>query len=128
MKRQFGFVFAVLFLISFTVFAQSTVTVNNISVKELRQQIKNDSSLVILDVRTPQELTGSLGKIDGVINIPLQDLDKRITEINKYKDQKIAVICRTGHRSAIASKVLVNHGFTKVENVEGGMTAYRENK
>jgi rhodanese-related sulfurtransferase len=126
MKRLIGFFIVALFLSNFAVFAQTTAPIKNITVKELKQQIKNDSSLVILDVRTPAELTGPLGKIDGVINIPVQELDKRVDELNKYKNQEIAVICRTGHRSSIGTKILLKHGFTKVENVEGGMTAYRE--
>ena len=97
----------------------------SITVSQLRDQMKNDSSLVILDVRTPQELAGPLGKIDGVINIPVQALDKRMNELEKYKDRKIAVICRTGHRSGIAAQMLTEDGY-KVENVSGGMTEYRK--
>ncbi|MEE9448500.1 MAG: hypothetical protein V3V72_00495, partial [Ignavibacteriaceae bacterium] len=41
------------------------------SVAELKEKLQTDSSLVVLDVRTPAELESSLGKIDGVINIPL---------------------------------------------------------
>ncbi|HSD64337.1 MAG TPA: rhodanese-like domain-containing protein [Ignavibacteriaceae bacterium] len=128
MKRMVGFIAAILFLLNPGLPAQSDLTVKNISVNEFKQQIEGDSNLVILDVRTPEELTGPLGKIDGVINIPVQQLDKRIDELNNYKDQEIAVICRTGHRSAIAAKILSANGFTKVENVEGGMTAYRQDQ
>ncbi len=98
-----------------------------ISTKQLREQMKSNKDLVILDVRTPQELTGPLGHIEGVVNIPLQELDKRVGELDKYKDKEIAVICRTGHRSSIASKMLLKDGF-KVENVAGGMTQYRKDE
>lgn len=128
MKRMVGYIAAILFLLNSGLPAQSDSTVKNISVNEFRQQIRGDSNLVILDVRTPEELTGPLGKINGVINIPVQQLDKRIDELNKYKNQEIAVICRTGHRSAMAAKILAANGFTKVENVEGGMTAYRQDQ
>lgn len=97
----------------------------SISVSQLRNEMKTDSSLVILDVRTPQELSGPLGKIDGVINIPLQVLADKMNELQKYKDKKIAVICRTGHRSGIAAKMLSEKGYN-VENVLGGMTEYRK--
>lgn len=127
MKRLFGFFVLVLIVSNFTVCAQTVAPVKSITVQELKRQIKNDSGLVILDVRMPAELTGPLGKIDGVINIPVQELEKRVDELNKYKDKEIAVICRTGHRSSIGTKILLKHGFTNVENVEGGMTAYREN-
>lgn len=126
MKRLIGFFVVALLLSNFVVSAQTAAPEHSISVKELKTQIKEDSALVILDVRNPEELKGPLGKIDGSINIPVQDLEKRIGELDKYKDKEIAVICRTGHRSGIATKLLLKNGFTKVENVKGGMTAYRE--
>lgn len=97
----------------------------NISVAELKEEMKNDPDLVILDVRTPQELVGEHGKIEGVINIPVQELGKRISELNQYKDKNIAVICRSGNRSVMATKILLQHGF-KAKNVMGGMKAYNK--
>ncbi|MGE5681487.1 MAG: rhodanese-like domain-containing protein [Bacillota bacterium] len=99
-----------------------------ISVDELKQKMKTDSSLVILDVRTPEELNGPLGKLDRAINIPVQDLDKRINELENYKDKDIAVICRSGHRSAKAQEILQSHGFNKSKSVSGGMTEYRNDE
>ncbi len=125
MKRLIGFFVLALILTNFIACAQSVPSQNSITVQELKNQVKNDSDLVILDVRTPEELNGPLGHIEGVINIPVQQLEARVDELDKYKDREIAVICRTGHRSAMGTKILLKHGFTKVENVEGGMTAYR---
>ncbi len=125
MKRLIGFFVLAIILSNFIACAQSVPPQNSITVQELKNQIKNDSDLVILDVRTPEELKGPLGHIDGIINIPVQQLAGRVNELDKYKDKEIAVICRTGHRSSMGTKILLNHGFTKVENVEGGMTAYR---
>ncbi len=126
MNRLIGFFVLVLILSNFVACAQTVPPENNITVKELKNQIKENPNLIILDVRNPDELKGPLGKIDGVINIPVQDLGNRIAELDKYKDKEIAVICRTGHRSSIGTKILLKNGFKKVENVEGGMTAYRE--
>ncbi len=96
-----------------------------ISVTELKEQMKNDTSLVILDVRLPEELTSSLGKIDSVINIPVQELEDRVGELAPYKNKQIAVICRTGNRSHYATQFLNKHGF-KAKNVLGGMVEYRK--
>ena len=101
--------------------------VPSIVVNELVQRMESDSSLVILDVRTPQELVGPLGKIDGVINIPVQELNSRIGELHKFKNSNIAVICRSGNRSVSGTKILMENGF-KAENVKGGMKAYRNIK
>jgi rhodanese-related sulfurtransferase len=126
MNRLIGFFVIALILSNFVACAQTVPPENNITVKELKTQIKENPNLIILDVRSPDELKGPLGKIDGVINIPVQDLGNRIGELDKYKNKEIAVICRTGHRSSIGTKILLKNGFKKVENVEGGMTAYRE--
>jgi len=119
-----------LFIISVTAFVscaqQKSATQKqktSMTVSELLEVMKTDPNLVILDVRTPPELTGPLGHIDGVLNIPVQVLEQRIHELDKYKNKNIAVICRSGHRSGIATPILLEHGF-KAINVLGGMIAY----
>jgi rhodanese-related sulfurtransferase len=99
----------------------------NISSIEFSQIVKTDSNIVILDVRTPQELTGEHGQIPGIINIPVQEISQRYTELEKYKDQKIYVICRSGNRSQYGTKFLKEKGFDAV-NVVGGMKAYNKLK
>ncbi|MCW8811627.1 MAG: rhodanese-like domain-containing protein, partial [Ignavibacteriaceae bacterium] len=93
-------------------------------VDQLHDKIINDSTLVILDVRTPEELTGPLGKLDDVINIPLQELESRLSELEKFRNQEIDVICKIGKRSAAATDFLLQNGFNAV-NVLGGMVEYR---
>ncbi|MGA8262878.1 MAG: rhodanese-like domain-containing protein [Ignavibacteriaceae bacterium] len=100
-------------------------TAKNISVNDFKKEIKTNKSIVILDVRMQDELSGPLGKIDGAINIPLQELEKRIGELNKYKNKELYVISRSGIPSKLAAEILRNHGFTAV-NVLGGMMAYRQ--
>jgi len=100
---------------------------HSISISELKQRYGKDSSLIILDVRTPEELTGNLGQIKGVINIPLQVLADNLAKLEKYRKKEIAVICRSGHRSLSATKFLLQQGFN-VKNVPGGMNAYRNSQ
>ncbi|MCB9248338.1 MAG: hypothetical protein H6613_07225 [Ignavibacteriales bacterium] len=50
---------------------------SNITVEQLKTEMTTDTNLVILDVRTPQELVGGLGQIKGVINIPVQVLSQK---------------------------------------------------
>ena len=98
---------------------------NVITVEQLREMMRSDSSLVLLDVRNPYELEDkSLGHIDGVLNIPLPELEKRLGELDEFKDKDIAVICRSGRRSGTATDLLVKNGFSAV-NVLGGMVQYR---
>lgn len=97
---------------------------NNMTAAELKSKLKNGSNIIVLDVRTPQELSGPLGHINGVINIPVQELEDRISELEKYKSKEIAVICRTGVRSEKGTKILISNGFN-AKNVLGGMTELR---
>ena len=55
------------------------------------------------------------------INIPLQDIQYRLSEFPKDKD--LLIYCRSGKRSQTASSILINKGFTRVFNIEGGIMA-----
>ncbi len=99
----------------------------SISVNELKERFGKDTTLVILDVRMPQELTSELGQIKGVINIPLQILEQKVADLEKYRKKEIAVICRSGNRSRSATKFLIEKGFN-AKNVPGGMMAYRRSE
>jgi rhodanese-related sulfurtransferase len=112
--------------LSFLSCAQQTEE-DEISVSDLKKAMLADSTLVILDVRTPEEIKGPLGILKGAINIPLQELSNRLDELEKYKDDNIAVVCKIGKRSHIATKILIEHGF-KAKNVSGGMKDYRNSE
>jgi rhodanese-related sulfurtransferase len=122
-KIRFEFIVFVLIFTSIS-FAQQ-ISSGSISMKEFKDLIKSNKPIILLDVRTPEELAGPLGKIDHAINIPIQNLEQRIDELKSYKDKEIIVICRTQNRSAVAVSILQKNGY-KAKNVLGGMTAYKE--
>jgi rhodanese-related sulfurtransferase len=62
----------------------------------------------LLDVRTPAEFKS--GHIDGAINIPVQELEKRISEVPKGAE--VVVYCRSGARSSRAAGILNKNGYT----------------
>lgn len=105
--------------------AEIDSTAKNITVNDFKKEMKANKSIVILDVRMQDELAGPLGKINGSINIPLQQLEKRIGELDRYKNKDIYVISRSGIPSKLAAEILKNHGFTAI-TVLGGMMAYRQ--
>jgi len=74
---------------------------------------------IILDVRTDMEYSN--GKIEGAINIPVDDLRTRMDELDKDKD--IYLHCQVGLRGYIADRILKAHGF-KVKNLTGGYKSY----
>lgn len=94
-----------------------------VSVENAQAMIVKDSSVVILDVRTPAEYTGELGHVKHSILIPIQELEQRLGELDSCKGRTILAICRTGRRSGNATEILAPHGF-KVLNVEGGMVQW----
>ncbi|MFN4216298.1 MAG: DsrE/DsrF/DrsH-like family protein, partial [Brevinematales bacterium] len=75
---------------------------------------------LILDVRTPQEVAS--GAIPGALNIPVDNLRDRLSEIPKNK--KIVVYCRVGLRGYIAARILMQHGWKEVYNLSGGYITY----
>ena len=115
-----------IFLVSAYVFSQSSSKAE-ITVTELIKLMDSNPKLIILDVRNPDELVGELGHIDGVINLPVHELEGRLSELNKYKSKKIPIICRSGNRSRYATAILNKNGFIAV-NVKGGMRAYNKVK
>jgi len=76
---------------------------------------------VFIDVRTLDEYDA--GHIQGAMHIPLQDLSAHIAEIPHNK--QVYVYCHSGRRSASAAKLLAGKGFTNIENVVGGFSAWK---
>jgi len=66
-----------------------------------------DGSVTLLDTRTPYEYR--YGHIHGFKNIPVDELRERIDEIEK--DKPVYVICQSGLRSYIATRILSGYGF-----------------
>jgi glyoxylase-like metal-dependent hydrolase (beta-lactamase superfamily II)/rhodanese-related sulfurtransferase len=73
----------------------------------------------IIDVRERDEFEGPLGRISGARWIPLGELARRVGEL--ARDRPVVAVCRSGARSAQASVLLQQAGFTEVANLAGGM-------
>jgi peroxiredoxin family protein/rhodanese-related sulfurtransferase/TusA-related sulfurtransferase len=76
---------------------------------------------LLIDVRTPMEF--SVGSIDKAVNIPVDELRQRLTELPK--DKTIYVFCQVGLRGYIACRILMQHGFISVKNLSGGYKTYQ---
>ncbi|HEY3839891.1 MAG TPA: MBL fold metallo-hydrolase [Bryobacteraceae bacterium] len=75
---------------------------------------------LLLDVRNPREWAGK--HIVGSLNIPLNHLQERISEIPR--DRRIAVHCAGGYRSSIAASILHQYGITNLVELAGGLAAW----
>jgi NADPH-dependent 2,4-dienoyl-CoA reductase/sulfur reductase-like enzyme/rhodanese-related sulfurtransferase len=82
-----------------------------------KQSSDNNTPLVV-DVRTPGEFHG--GAYPGAINIPLDELQARLDELGN-KDREITLYCASGARSAYAQRMLMQLGYSKVQNGGGLM-------
>ncbi len=93
----------------------------NGTMKPIRwNEIGSNNSVYLLDVRTPEEF--QLGTIRDAVNIPLDDLRGRISEIPA--GQKIVVFCGVGLRAYVAARILMQNGFAQVYNLSGGIRTY----
>jgi rhodanese-related sulfurtransferase len=80
-----------------------------------------DDDAVILDVREQDEWDA--GHAPAAVHIPLGDLPSRLGELPDTDAGTLAVVCRSGGRSARAVAWLAQQGFD-VANVDGGMRAW----
>ncbi len=95
----------------------------DVSVDEAYNMIKKaQTGIVVLDVRNQSEY--NLGHLYGAVLIPVYELEERISELQEYVNDPIIVYCKAGSRSHVACEILVSHGFTKVYNMLGGITAW----
>ena len=75
------------------------------------------NNLIILDVRNAEKFAES--RIDGAINVPLLNIEKKIENIVPDKDATILVYCKSGVRAKLASEKLVDLGYTNVYDFGG---------
>ena len=110
---------------------KSTITHSNVELENLCSFITKtgNKNVLLLDVRTPDEFEGKdeakFGRLNHAINIPVQDLEKRINELAAYKKKQIIMYCSHSHRSPRASYMLSQNGFSKVTNMQGGMSVWK---
>lgn len=87
-------------------------------------QLINHKNALVLDVREQDEFNA--GHIRSAKLIPLLKLKERVDELDRYREQPIVVVCRSGNRSATASALLGNRGFAQAYNLTGGMMAWQK--
>lgn len=85
-------------------------------------EMLSNKQAVIIDVREQKERDEQ--HIESSIFIPLDQLESRMSELMQYKDRPIIMQCRSGRRSNIAGGRLIDAGFTKVYNLDGGILAW----
>ncbi len=90
------------------------------TVQALAELLAGPNAPLVLDVRTRAEWNA--GHIEGSVNVPLNKLDAQLSKLDSRR--RMAVVCRSGYRSSIATSRLANAGFEQLLDVVGGMEAW----
>lgn len=102
-------------------FGESAKEYDDLTVGEYRETFGQAGSHTLLDVRTIEEYR--MGHLPGAINIPLDQLSRRVKEVPTGKP--VVVVCATGNRSVSGSRVVAAAGkYPKVYNLKGGTMAW----
>lgn len=103
---------------------KETQQLSQLSVCDLKSGLQRGDAPQVLDVRTPGEWAA--GHIPGATHIALPKLAASLGQL--AKGTAFAVMCGSGYRSSIAASLLRARGFSRVQNVMGGMAAFQEMK
>ena len=94
-----------------------------ITVQEAHESL-GSGDILFLDVRTRQEFVNE-GRIKNAMLIPVNVLERRLTDLEQHRDKKIIVYCKSGRRSQIATEILNKNNFNAY-NMNGGFLAWKE--
>lgn len=95
----------------------TTKSLKNYTPEEVKQLLKRNGSIVLLDVRTERER--KTGSIKPSIHIPLHEISLKADDLKKYGEREIVCYCQTGNRSVSAAAKLKKLGFNSA-NLIGG--------
>ncbi len=101
---------------------QEPTGIEEVTAKELKEELDQGKDVFILDVRNPVEY--EICRLDGSHLIPLDELLNRLHELDSARD--IVAHCRSGARSAQAIEMLREAGFRKLRNLKGGVLAWSD--
>ena len=112
-----------LFCLLAPAFAQSEAPAEapSISATELSARRASGNAPVVLDVRTAEEYAA--GHIPGALNIPFDQVAKRISEVDA--PHGVALYCLMGPRARLGESALLGAGYTSVLHLEGGLAAWQ---
>ena len=98
-------------------FMQSGNANQTMTYQELQNKLNAQENFVLLDVRNQEEFNA--GHIAGAILLPYDEINLKAATVLPEKEKDIVLYCRSGRRSAIAKKALVELGYKDVEDFGG---------
>jgi rhodanese-related sulfurtransferase len=108
--------------------AQAESKTQNINTEDLNKMLSEELDMVLIDIRTADEIKSMGGtiKANQNVNIPRGWLEFRVTRVALSKDVPIVVYCGAGIRSPLAAETLQNMGYSNVKNYHEGYIAWRK--
>lgn len=92
---------------------------NEINYIEMKELIKQNENAVLIDVRSKQEYNEY--HLPNAINIPVYEIENRIVNYVKDKNELIILYCQMGSRSKNAKRILEKLQYNNVYNLKGGL-------
>jgi sulfur-carrier protein adenylyltransferase/sulfurtransferase len=103
------------------VVTEALQTVPEVAPADLQSRLSGGEQIVLIDVREPEEF--ARGKIPGAYTIPRGVLEMQV-DGRLPREATVVLYCGGGGRSALAAKSLADMGYDKVENLQGGWSAW----
>ena len=112
-------------------YKNDNVKYQTVYMDDLCASLKKNKDYILLDVRSKGEhddtssaVNLNIGHLKNAININVNELGSRLSEIKTATDKPVYVYCSHSQRSRVASAMLADSGFTKVYNINGGLTTF----
>lgn len=97
--------------------AENITRMSGSQLEAIIKDAKEVKNYLIIDVREDYEYKA--GHVPNAINISVQEIESRISEIADWKEKNVVVVCRSGRRSRSAAEILAKHGFKKIFDADG---------
>lgn len=86
--------------------------------------MNNHDDALVIDIRTAADYKS--GHIKGAKSAPLAEFASKIDSFSSNKDKPVLIYCNSGNTATRAIKLLKNAGFEKINNLEGGIVAWKD--
>jgi rhodanese-related sulfurtransferase len=126
MKNYKTLIFAALFtaMLGYFAYLKGWILADfpSVSPQQAISMMSEDKNLSIIDVRSPREYKS--GHLAKAVSIPLSGIEES-AELQRYKNGKVLVYCRSGIRSVAASRYMKSQGYSPI-NISGGLKALKD--
>lgn len=100
----------------------SKTIAKNVNTTQFQELIKSKKEIIILDVRTPQEVASGAIEDNVALDFYAPDFQNQLSKLDK--DTPILIYCAVGGRSGNAMQAMKKMGFKEVYNLSGGIRAW----